>query len=37
MDAAIKKHGKASIPKSYEEEVQEQINAAKARVAAAQH
>merc|ERR1712150_251514 len=23
MDAAIKKHGKASIPKSYEEEVQE--------------
>ena len=36
LDAAIKKLGKATIPKAYHEEFDEQVSAARARVAASQ-
>ena len=32
--AAVDKHGKVSLPKAYNEEFKEQVNAARARVAA---
>ena len=37
LEAAIEKHGKVALPKPYHEEFQEQIQAAKARVAASNH
>lgn len=36
LEAAVAKHGKTTLPKAYNEEFQERINAAKARVAASQ-